>query len=502
MAEEQENPFKPKSALQRSPISRRSQPNPYRSPTPGGSNIPAYLKLPPQPFLPPVDPPDEEDPELFSQHAQQYPVDETPADFDPPANQQAAGGSGTRDGQNSPLASDSGSFRSGASTPPDGQGGPPPPGGPGDPDGGGGGGSGGGSSNRSRSSSGSSQSSNMNNPPPAGAVGGAGAAPPHALTEAELARIAQMLADLNRGADADKDIKVPNLEKAGTDEWRQWKTNFIRVANLKGWDEARRKNIIIGKMRGEAVAAVGHIDTAPLTSDQLLRQYEERFIIAGNSAFARQQFLQAKQERTEQITAFHTRIITLYRHAHPGVDVEGVAEVIERFAFGLHSPKIQEYVLDKSPRTMTDALNHANTKYATMQALAMTTGGARGGGINNINEAEVKCWKCDKIGHFKKNCPLRKGGNKNKFNKGGNPGGGRPPNNSNQTKFNPNRFGNNQSRPNNSTGGQRSYQPGPRMVYQLEGTEGDQDDSAQGGERQEQDQEQENSGGRDYDPGY
>ena len=501
MAEEQDNPFKPKSALQRSPISRRSQPNPYRSPTPGGSNIPAYLKLPAQPFVPPL-PPDEGDRELFSQHAQDYPGDDSHSDFDPPANQQGVeGGGGTRDGQNSPLASDSDSVRSEGSPPPGGGGGPPPPGGPGDPDGGGGDGGGGSSSSgRSRSSSGSSHQDDMNAPQPAGA-GGAAAAGAHALTEAELARIAQMLSDLNRGADADKDIKVPNLEKAGTDDWRQWRNTFERVARLKGWDEDRRKNIIIGKMRGEAVAAVEHIDTGPLTSDEILMRYEERFIIAGNSAFARQQFLQAKQERTEQITAFHTRIITLYRHAHPAADCETVPEVIERFSFGLYHPKIQGYVFDKNPRTMTEALNHANMKYATMQALAMTTGGARGGGsVNNINEAEVKCWKCNKLGHFKRNCPTKKKGNKQNFNKSGNPGGGRPPNNSSQGNANPGRFSNNQGRPNNQAGPRRSFQPGPRMVNHLEGDEHDQEHSAQSGDKDEE--EQENSGSRDYDPGY
>lgn len=234
------------------------------------------------------------------------------------------------------------------------------------------------------------------------------------LTEDEIARVAQAFRDLSRGDDADKDIKIPAFEKADATEWLQWRETFERIANLKGWNDDRRKNIIIGKMRGDAVAAVASIDTTLLTSHGVLEAYARKFVTEAGQTYARQKFRMAKQERTEDLTAFHTRLIMLYRQAHPAGNVETTVELVEKFVFGLYNRQVQEYVLDQHPDNMTDALRHANVKMATVHAMSMQHGGGSKGGVFGI-EAKTsgsgpKCWKCGEFGHMRRECRRGQGG--------------------------------------------------------------------------------------------
>jgi uncharacterized membrane protein YgcG len=283
----------------------------------------------------------------------------------------------------------------------------------------------------------SSDSSVPDDPPPAMA---------HPLNEEELQRIAELLSGLNQNRDAQREIKVPKLEKATANDWIQWRQTFERIAALKGWDDEFRRQVIVGHMRGDAVLAVANIRTEAIpagpgviaqaapTSAELLDQYERKFVTEAGATYARQMFRQATQEKDEELTTFHTRVIQLYRRAHPGADLETTPELIERFIFGLHNRLVKEYVFDQQPANMTDALRHANVKMATYHAMTMNQpGGSKGvhgiqeGGTNAIN---VTCWTCGEKGHMRDECPQKgkaggsgKGGGKWKGGQGKGKGG-------------------------------------------------------------------------------
>ena len=228
----------------------------------------------------------------------------------------------------------------------------------------------------------------------------------------DIDAIAQALHNLQR-RDGEGDIKVPVLEKVGASEWIEWRETFTRIADGKGWDDDMRKRVIIGKMRGPVVSAVQNINTAALTAQQVLQAYELKFVTEAGAALSRQKFRQAKQDREEELTSFHTRLIMLYRHAHPAADLERTQELIERFIFGLYDRRVQEYVFDHHPDTMTDALRFANIKMATLQAIAMANKGVHSmqpdTSVSSINMADIECYKCHEFGHMRRECPQGRG---------------------------------------------------------------------------------------------
>jgi hypothetical protein len=295
------------------------------------------------------------------------------------------------------------------------------------------------------------------------------------LTDAQLALITQQVRQHLQQDQAEKDIKVPFLEKVGSAEWLEWRQTFERICALKGYDNAQRKRLIIAKMRGPVVAAVANIPHDALDADGLLRAYEEKFVTAAGATYARQQFRQAKQEREETLTAFHTRLITLYRHAHPNANLETTPELIERFTFGLHNRTVQEYVSDHSPLTMTDALRYANIKQATVQAMGASGSKA----VNNIDaltptdHRNLRCYNCQQMGHISRNC--RRPRQQNNRGRGAPRGRGRGrgfPNNNrqNQNRNTPNTRGNsgNSNFNNQSRRGQNFTPRNQPAVYALE----------------------------------
>ena len=189
-----------------------------------------------------------------------------------------------------------------------------------------------------------------------------------------------------------------------------------------------------------AQPAVAH--RPALTSAQILDLYESKFVTAANTAYARQQFLNAIQGKDEDITHWHTRLITLYRRSDPTASVENSRELVERFAKGLLQPAVREKVYGATGCTMSRALEVAVNRAAVVAMMhedemertggrrkqipglfAMDQAQERAGGSDR--KSNIKCWACDQEGHFKSECPnlnKRKQGDKSGPNKGGNGG--------------------------------------------------------------------------------
>lgn len=74
------------------------------------------------------------------------------------------------------------------------------------------------------------------------------------------------------------------------------------------------------------------------------------------------------------MTAWHTRVRTLYRWSDPAADLETTQELIDCFIFGLSHLVIRGRTLDARPATMTADLEQAASKSATVTCMTTQSG--------------------------------------------------------------------------------------------------------------------------------
>lgn len=204
--------------------------------------------------------------------------------------------------------------------------------------------------------------------------------------------------------------KLPVFSSGDPSGWLEWRVAYVNIRELNGWnDDAVCVAQIKAAMQGYAAMAVQGINEA--TPGALLNAYEAKFCTAASSVQARQMFLAAKQDVGEAITAWHTRVITLYRRADPAANLNTTRELIDRFIFGLAHPTVLERTLDARPADMAAALAEATSRAATVNCLAELEGRKPGPGLNALTDKEreerkqvSRCFNCDTLGHYARDC--------------------------------------------------------------------------------------------------
>ena len=243
------------------------------------------------------------------------------------------------------------------------------------------------------------------------------------------------------GGDAEREIKAPKFYNEPNEDFLEWKACAIRALEGKtGWNVVAKNRLLLSCMRRSAAIATQHLVAADYaTTDLLFEALEQLFITDGGTTAARQQFRDARQEQNELILRWHTRVVNLYRRAHPGVgDVEANQELRERFIFGLQRTTLGKEVMRANPATLREALNLASRFQAIEDTYDIAKGRGRGGagiyamagprgrsrssrsrsrspsperrGVNNLGRRgeNRKCFGCKKKGHIRRNCPEAK----------------------------------------------------------------------------------------------
>jgi hypothetical protein len=244
------------------------------------------------------------------------------------------------------------------------------------------------------------------------------------------------------GGDPERDIRVPRFHNEKEDDFLEWKAAaMLALQGKTDYSEVEKNRLLLGSMRKSAAIAVSALKADELTVTGLLRQMERLFVTEGGTAAARQQFRDAKQADGENIPRWHTRVVSLYRRAHPDLEeVDTVEELRERFIFGLRSQTLGREVMKANPTTVSDAMNIAarfSSVDSSFKGATKSSGGGRpgaglyamgtsrrgrrrsrsrsdsrsrsrsrsgGDGVHNVQRETRKCFHCGIKGHVKREC--------------------------------------------------------------------------------------------------
>ena len=211
-------------------------------------------------------------------------------------------------------------------------------------------------------------------------------------------------------------------------EWAIWRQKFEMVADIAGWNDDRKRQELFANMSGAAARAVADIGAGRGTYADVVARYEGRFMTPAASELSRGEFYAARQMADESILEWHARCRSLYLRAYPGSSAAGTGaegiQLRERFARGLESDTIREYVWDQRPTNYANMLTSAQNKLATLTMMATAKNEAKGAdkkegedGVHAVKKPKAKpanrfmggnyqCFLCESKDHIVRSCPL------------------------------------------------------------------------------------------------
>ncbi len=159
-------------------------------------------------------------------------------------------------------------------------------------------------------------------------------------------------------------VKLKAFSSCDPDEWLTWRQRFELEMQCKGWNNQLAKVQLKGSMEGNAARLVSDIDpdNPNLDIQQMLTNYETKFVPAAQQANARNMFRNAQRKQGEELGLYHARVMALARRAFPNINTETDVNVLDKFRAGLNDPELQEYLELQDPQTMTNALDVARRK--------------------------------------------------------------------------------------------------------------------------------------------
>lgn len=219
--------------------------------------------------------------------------------------------------------------------------------------------------------------------------------------------------------------KVDKLSSTGTADWLVWKRKFDGAVRHNQWNDQRQREEIQWAMTDEAARMTYDIDILdPRTIDEVVADYEARFIPAAGGQVARAELSHIRQRVDENTNQFHGRVREIYNRAYPGENVQNSQQCIEKFVLGLMDIAITRFILDRAPATYAEALRLAQMKTASEMTLALRPD-AQKTAIHNLQQtnaairpgqgragfrkadsdkADKACWHCQSRQHVRSNC--------------------------------------------------------------------------------------------------
>ena len=232
--------------------------------------------------------------------------------------------------------------------------------------------------------------------------------------------------------------RLEKLTSTTPKAWRAFRKRLGLAIEINGWAEPRAKMELSAAMSGDAAEVTEHLmptaDPAQ-TYAVFLAQHEACFITPAAGDMARQEFANARQQSGESIRQWASRVRTLFLEAYPPPvgDPVNSPHLVEKFTLNLYNKEVLSHVLRHRPNNFPDAVQVAENETASAANIAQElsrrsgkgihsltgdgsgpSGGGAGGQIHSFgdrrNRVKGPCYRCQEMGHIKRECPLRKRG--------------------------------------------------------------------------------------------
>ncbi|CAA9994835.1 unnamed protein product [Nesidiocoris tenuis] len=226
----------------------------------------------------------------------------------------------------------------------------------------------------------------------------------------------------NPGAERTESIK-PNPYD-GCSPWDEYWVQFQAIIRANNWQADTASIRLLTSLKGPALAVVCNIPESNRNLHTMKEVLAQRFGAAGQERLYLARLRRRIQGPKEDVATFGADVESLARRA---VRNEHACEsiAIEQFMNGLHNQRVRELVIAGDPTTLRDAIARAinleaglASNYfqirqfdADLQDPTSTTPNEENFKIRQIvqeelrnRKKEIKCWRCNKIGHYAKEC--------------------------------------------------------------------------------------------------
>jgi hypothetical protein len=211
--------------------------------------------------------------------------------------------------------------------------------------------------------------------------------------------------------------RLPQLtfENTESDDWLMFRQAFLNHLRYYRCDDEQGRRALLSCMRGLAFRAISALDhEGGLDLQQLLAEYERKFLPPAASDTARMKFETAVQGAKEDILPFHGRLLTLYQRAWPDIPFQP-RQLIRAFARALNRRGLRLAILRRDPATYEEALDLALREQAAQVASLAVPGTAPAPGGAGAEEPmeigaltkDARCYNCDRPGHIARDCRAR-----------------------------------------------------------------------------------------------
>ena len=215
-------------------------------------------------------------------------------------------------------------------------------------------------------------------------------------------------------------------------EWIDWRQAFEAHAACYQWNANRGKAQFKSFLRSLALSTFNHAITAAqlgdanFTLENALDAFENRLLQGRGAETAYNAFMDAQRNPGETIANWQTRLLTLFRRAHPNVqDHENNPALLRQFLTGLRDTDLMNAIatvplaqrntfaalytvaVDIEACKTTIAERARRDREAAATSTTSTSGVQAIAQRSNYN---LPCYSCNETGHFIRDCPRRNDG--------------------------------------------------------------------------------------------